>query len=203
MPRDGNAARRGLLDAAQELVLERGFAGAGVEAIVARAGLTKGAFFHHFPDKRALADSLVERWADGDAALLDRTMERAARLVDDPLQQLLVFVGLLIEDADALLEPESGCLFGALCYQDGLLAPVTTSRISDAMLLWRSRLADHLRLVAERHPPRLDVDPASLADTLTVTFEGAYILARSTRDPQVLADQLRHERNYLLLLFGG
>lgn len=37
-----------------------GYSGAGLGAIVSRAGLTKGALFHHFPDKRALAMAWIK-----------------------------------------------------------------------------------------------------------------------------------------------
>lgn len=63
--------RRAILEAAGEEFARNGCAGSGLGAIVARAGLTKGALFHHFPDKRSLvlgwvADELLpslrERW---------------------------------------------------------------------------------------------------------------------------------------------
>lgn len=47
--------RRAILRAAGEQFALCGYAGSGLEAIVARTGLTKGALFHHFRDKRALA----------------------------------------------------------------------------------------------------------------------------------------------------
>ena len=47
--------RQGLLDAAGEEFSRHGYAGSGLGAIVERAGLTKGALFHHFPDKQRLA----------------------------------------------------------------------------------------------------------------------------------------------------
>lgn len=54
--------RRAILEAAGEEFALHGFAGSGLGAIVARAGLTKGALFHHFPDKR----SMVLGWIEGD-----------------------------------------------------------------------------------------------------------------------------------------
>ncbi|MBB3230227.1 hypothetical protein FHR97_001061 [Halomonas stenophila] len=67
---------------------------------------------------------------------------------------------------------------------------------------WRSRLGEQLRRVAERYPPRLEVDLESLADAITVVFEGAFIVSRTYREPAVVAQQLRHYRNYLDLLFS-
>ena len=52
--------RRAILDAAGEGFSRTGYAGTGLGAIVAVAGLTKGGLFHHFPDKRALALAWIE-----------------------------------------------------------------------------------------------------------------------------------------------
>ena len=49
------ATRRSLLEAAGVEFARHGYAGAGLGGIVARAEMTKGALFHHFPDKRSLA----------------------------------------------------------------------------------------------------------------------------------------------------
>jgi AcrR family transcriptional regulator len=64
-------ATRGLLvTAARELFGQRGYAGAGIEEIAARAGVTTGALYHHFGHKRGLFRAVVEameaelmRWA--------------------------------------------------------------------------------------------------------------------------------------------
>ena len=47
--------RQSILEAAGEGFATRGYAATGLGLIVSRAGLTKGALFHHFQDKRALA----------------------------------------------------------------------------------------------------------------------------------------------------
>lgn len=65
-----DVTRRAILEAAGAEFARGGHAGSGLGAIVARAGLTKGALFHHFPDKR----SLVLGWIDDE--LLPRLHER-------------------------------------------------------------------------------------------------------------------------------
>src|ERR687894_1019427 len=92
MPRDGNATRDRILDAAQRIVLERGFAGTSVDAVLAEASVTKGGFFHHFPTKQALGLALVERYAAVDLQVLDDFMAGAEASADDPAEQLIAFV---------------------------------------------------------------------------------------------------------------
>ncbi|MCF7675286.1 MAG: TetR/AcrR family transcriptional regulator [Akkermansiaceae bacterium] len=52
--------RQAIMAAAGEEFSQHGYAGSRLGAIVARAGLTKGGLFHHFPDKRALAKAWME-----------------------------------------------------------------------------------------------------------------------------------------------
>jgi AcrR family transcriptional regulator len=54
------ATRRILLDVARELFTTRGFAGTGTEEIVAQAGMTMGALYYHFKDKRDLFRAVFE-----------------------------------------------------------------------------------------------------------------------------------------------
>ena len=59
------------------------------------AGVTKGAFFHHFASKADLGRAILDRYAAEDLETLDRTWAQAEGLARDPLGQLLVFVGLV------------------------------------------------------------------------------------------------------------
>lgn len=54
------ATRTALLVAGRRLFATEGYAGAGREAIVAEAGVTRGALQHHFGDKRALFEAVYE-----------------------------------------------------------------------------------------------------------------------------------------------
>ena len=56
----GDATRVALLRVGRELFAERGFAAVGTEEIVARAGVTRGALYHHFADKRDLFRAVHE-----------------------------------------------------------------------------------------------------------------------------------------------
>jgi AcrR family transcriptional regulator len=53
-------ARARLLDAAERLLSERGYRGASVDLVSAAAGVTKGAFYHHFASKDELFLGLLE-----------------------------------------------------------------------------------------------------------------------------------------------
>jgi AcrR family transcriptional regulator len=62
--------RRTILAAAGAEFTAHGYAGSGLGAITTRAGMTKGALFHHFPDKRNLAVAWISESLREDMARL-------------------------------------------------------------------------------------------------------------------------------------
>ncbi len=203
MRKNGAETRTELMDAAQSLILAQGFAGTSVDAILERTGLTKGAFFHHFKSKHDLARALVERYAAADLELLERNMERAERLHRDPLQQVLIFLGLYEELAEQLPDPTQGCLLASYLYEAQLFDDSVHEVIRANVEQWRTRLWKKLREAAKLHPARIPVDLDDLADMATVIVEGAYVMAKATKEPKTVARQLRNLRNYIELLFGA
>ena len=97
MSSKGDVTRDRILDAAQSLILDRGYAGVSVDQLISSLNLTKGAFFHHFKSKSELARTLIERYANEGITLFEESLKRAKKLSDDPLQQLLILVGLYEE----------------------------------------------------------------------------------------------------------
>jgi AcrR family transcriptional regulator len=77
--------RAALLAAAKRLFIERGYADTATPDIVMAAGVTRGALYHHFADKRALFHAVVEQ----EAATVAAEIERAAPDTISPSEALL------------------------------------------------------------------------------------------------------------------
>jgi AcrR family transcriptional regulator len=92
------STRAALLAAGRELFGQRGFAASGREEIVRRAGVTRGALYHHFADKEDLFRAVMEE-------LEQEVMERVGRAAmqsDDPVEQLRLGAQAYL---DAALDP--------------------------------------------------------------------------------------------------
>jgi AcrR family transcriptional regulator len=87
-----------LMRTARELFAERGYAGVGTEEIVARAGVTRGALYHHFEDKKDLFRAVHEEL---ERDLVASIGERIAG-IDDPWELLVTGVRAFL---DACTEP--------------------------------------------------------------------------------------------------
>lgn len=80
------ATRAALLEAARELFAERGYSSVGTEEVVKHAGVTRGALYHHFRDKRDLFRA-VFRQMEGEIVneILATITDSGA---DDPMEAL-------------------------------------------------------------------------------------------------------------------
>ncbi len=68
--------RQALIDVARRLFVEKGYAETATPEIVAEAGVTRGALYHHFEDKKALFRAVIEREAAGVADEIERRATR-------------------------------------------------------------------------------------------------------------------------------
>jgi AcrR family transcriptional regulator len=74
------STKRALVDVAEELFTEHGYAGTSLDAVVAGAEVTKGALYHHFSGKAALFEAVFER-VEAEAS---KTISKALKDQRDP-----------------------------------------------------------------------------------------------------------------------
>ena len=96
--RQPEATRAALVASARALFAERGYAAVGTEEIVARAGVTRGALYHHFGDKRDLMRAVLHDLARE----LAEASATAALKETDQWRQILAAVDAFL---DACTDP--------------------------------------------------------------------------------------------------
>lgn len=69
------STKQAMIDAAEELFTEHGYAATSLEAIVGRAQVTKGALYHHFSGKQALFETVFKRVEDASAESIRHALE--------------------------------------------------------------------------------------------------------------------------------
>jgi TetR/AcrR family transcriptional repressor of nem operon len=195
MPKNGAINRERILDAAQHLVIENGFAATSVDQVLQAAGTSKGAFFHHFDSKVALARALTERYVANDIGELREALDATAH-ISDPVDRVLAFVRYFEEMAEDVMAAQSNCLYVAVLTEQQLVSNGTADLIRHAIEVWRTEIADLLAAAATSRAIDLD-DAEALADHVFVTFEGAFLLCRSTGSPEHMRTQLRVLRRLL------
>lgn len=193
--------RERLLDLAEKLVLQKGFAATSIEELFAGVGITKSGFFYHFKDKSDLARALMQRYLEDNERLLNEIFARAAELHDDPLHSFLIGLKLFAEMMAKVHDVHPGCIAASVTYQDQLFDQEVRALSTEGMLAWRRRFRAHLDRIVERYPPKIEVDLNSLADMMSALADGGIILSKTLKDAKSLPAQIMHYRNYIRLLF--
>jgi TetR/AcrR family transcriptional repressor of nem operon len=190
MPRDGNPTRERILRVAERLITDQGYSATSVDQVIAEAGSSKGAFFHHFSSKTDLAVQLIERYVAADLANLDAGLATTAHITD-PTARVVAFLRYYEDGADELMSEQSGCLYATVLAEREFTDSAINDRVAKATRVWRDALADLLRAALAARRPDVDIDVNGLADHLYTTFEGGFILCRTYSVPSAMRAQLR------------
>ena len=186
-----------LLDAAQELMLAKGFAATTVEEICEQAKLTKGSFFHYFESKEELGKVLLERFCNtGDQ--LHRSLGGTER---DPLKRVYHYLdGVIKLSKDS--EMRKGCLLGTFAQELCDSHPAIRQQCAKGFGAWAARFGEELAHAKARHAPKASFNPKELAEHLIAIMEGSLILGKAQNNMQAMERNLRHYKRYLQSLFG-
>jgi TetR/AcrR family transcriptional repressor of nem operon len=191
------SSRAKLLDAALNELRVRGYNATTVDDLCAAAGVTKGAFFHHFKSKEDLAVAAADYWTESSAEWFAQASYHQHA---DPLDRLLGYIDLraqLIRGTTA----EFTCLAGTMTQE----VFQTNPRIREACFASISghaeQLEDDIAQAIDLYHPDAGFTAKSLALHTQAVLQGAFILAKAKDDPQAATDSIAHLRRYIELLF--
>lgn len=188
-----------LLEAALAVIREKGFHATSVDDLCRRAGVTKGAFFHHFASKDALGVAAAEHWSNMTGAFFAAApYHRHA----DPLERVLGYIDFRKSILRGEL-PEFTCLVGTMVQE----AYGTAHPIRDAC---RASIFGHAEtleadIAVAMHAYGIEADwcAKSLALHTQAVLQGAFILAKADGGPEVAAESVDHLKRYVRLLFSS
>jgi TetR/AcrR family transcriptional repressor of nem operon len=189
-------ARARLLEAARSLVRHRGFAATSVDELCAAAGVTKGAFFHHFPSKEALGVALIDDWTDSTAALF---ASHPYNTLPDPLDRVFGYLDLRRQILEQPI-PEFSCVAGTTvqeAYETSI--PIRTAA-ARSVQSGSDHVRPHLTAALAAHPVA-GVTAESLARQFQVAVQGGIVLAKALNDPTPAREAFDHLERYLRLMF--
>ncbi|MCI0461729.1 MAG: TetR/AcrR family transcriptional regulator [Gemmataceae bacterium] len=187
-----------LLDAAQELMLAKGFTATSVDEVCAAAGVTKGSFFHYFESKEHLGRMVAEHFF---AARKQQFQSAPFWRKKDPRDRVYGFIDLLIERS-CTSEAGKGCLLGTFVQELSETHPairsVCAACFAEQVAFFKRDLDEAKALYAAR----ARWDTQSLAEHFLAVIQGAIILAKAKQDPKVIGESAKHFKEYLKSLFG-
>jgi TetR/AcrR family transcriptional repressor of nem operon len=190
--------RSKLLDAALQVIRQKGYEAATVDDICDAARLSKGSFFHHFASKEELALAAADYFASMAAQLFAAAPHHDAK---DPLERLLGYIDLRAAMMHGEL-PETTCLLGTMVQEVYDTHPAIRSACDRHIREHAATVAADIAEAKRRYAPRAKWSAEGLGLFTQAVVQGAFILAKARRDPGVAIECLSHLRRYLQTLFG-
>lgn len=191
------SSRTKLLNAALGVIRAKGYTATSVDELCAAAGVSKGAFFHNFTSKEALAVEAANHWSEVTGGLfanapyndladpLDRVfgyLDLRAVMLDGPVEEFTCLVGTMVQEA-----------FGS---SDAIRTACEASITGHAKKLE----VDLAEAITARGLAGITAD--SLALHTQAVLQGAFILAKATGGPDLARQSVAHLRRYIELLFN-
>ncbi len=193
-----HATKIKLLDAALRLIRECGFEATSVDDLCGDAGVSKGAFFHHFKSKEDLAVSATRYWTEKTGGFF---ASAAYHAFEDPLDQLIGYIDFRAAMLEGRALAESTCLLGTMAQEVFASNPTIREACAVGIATHADTVAAMICDAKARHAPRATWSVESLALHTQTVIQGAFVIAKANNDPALAADSIRHLRRYVELLF--
>jgi TetR/AcrR family transcriptional repressor of nem operon len=192
------SAKDKLLDAAVHVVRQKGYAATSVDDLCKAAGVTKGAFFHHFESKEALAVAAAQYWNDFTSAFFRSAPYHAHK---DPLDRVLGYIDFRRQIIQGSLQDYT-CLLGTMVQEAYDTSPRIREACDAAISNHAAVIAGDIAAAKKLHAPQAKWSPEELALFTQVVIQGSFILAKARHGPELAESSILHLRRYIEFLFG-
>ena len=189
--RKGRATRDRIVDAACDLVFERGVASLNLDDVREVTGTSKSQLYHYFEDKLDLVKSVVDRQAERVLAI-----HRPALDAVDGWTALRRWRNLVVRLVRAV-GCHGGCPVGSLANELAELDESSRLRLSDVFAQWEEMIAVALQRMVDNGElaPTADVEQLSIA--MMASLQGGFLLSKTSRSVRPLEVALDASFDYL------
>ena len=180
--RDPVKTRENLLLSAYQQIHAHGFQSVSLDAILRDAGVTKGALYHHFPNKNALGYAVVEEII---APTLAEFWINPVIESDNPinaLQQIVREAG----DTMTMDELKMGCPLNNLSQEMSSTDEGFRQRLADIYEGWREGLSNALQHGKSNQTVAEHVNTTVTAAFIVSSLEGCIGMAKNSQDMNIL-----------------
>jgi TetR/AcrR family transcriptional repressor of nem operon len=190
-------ARDKLLNAAVDLVRHDGFAATSLDDLCAAAGVTKGAFFHHFAGKEDLGIAVADYWSTQTAAMFAAAPYHRHR---DPLARVLAYLDFRKELVQGDMAAFT-CLVGTLVQEVHASHPRIRAACDASIFGHAGTLVADIAAAMKAHKTVPGWTAESLALHTQVVLQGSFVVAKARNDANVVFDAIDHLKRYIRSLF--
>ena len=169
----------------------KGYKLADINAIVKKAGVTKGGMYYYFKSKKELAECVIK------TELADRVNNKF--LNKFILDENVSFQEILLDSLSDINtgEVESGSILIKFANEMPLPKDSTMSPLYDVVECMKSKIAERLKFDRDRNRLRKDIDPEAMAQMVLTVILGSFTFCKLNRDPDILMVMMK-QLNLLL-----
>ena len=176
----GISTRQRIIDAAADLIFERGVAEVSLNDVRAATATSKSQLYHYFTDKDDLVHAVIECQAERVLGNHRPTFESLESFDD------LARWRNMIVSRQSARSCRSGCPLGSLASGLADVDDDARAQLVDALVRWGELIADGLVRMVENGTLRDDADADALATGLLASLQGGLLLAEVERDTRCL-----------------
>ena len=178
--RDPERTRQHLLQAAFQEMYKSGYQSADLDAILGKAGVTKGALYHHFENKEALGYAVIEE------VITAMTREKWLRPLENARNPIDALIGIFATAPLKMEDIRGGCPLNNLAQEMSSLHEGFRKRIAKGFAIWHDAIANGLREGQKAKQVRHDIDPEETATFIMALYEGYVSLSKNSHDPKLM-----------------
>lgn len=184
-----------ILDAAEEIMLQKSFHSVGLNEILSAVKVPKGSFYHYFQSKEHFGVELLKHYVADASAFKQRAL-LSAQLAEDPYERLMAYYDMAIAKC---FESNCGCscLVAKLCSEVASFSDDMRAVLADGMREWRGFLEKLLIEGQKKGSMRKDLDPTATAILIQDLWMGASQRSQVERSVAPLRSAALFCRNYL------
>lgn len=194
---NSKSAKEKLMESAFQLIRSKGFSAATIDDFCAKAGVTKGTFFHYFSSKEDLAIKAAKHWSEVTESFFEQS---AYRLHAGALDRLLGYLELRRDIIQGEIS-EFTCLVGTMVQEiydsHPLIREACRASIFSHIAPLEKDIFEAVTLYQPANPP----DPKTLALHIQAVLQGAFVLAKASSDSEVAVSSVNHLIEYVKMIF--
>lgn len=191
--RNPEATRKRILEAAFMEIYRKGFQGMRLDDVLTSTELTKGALYHHFPNKRALGYAVVDEVI---LPIMDEMWLEPLKKAPDPMQGVID----VVEQLPEMKPPEMieyGCPLNNLAQEMSPLDEGFRQRLDYVFRLWHDVTEEALERARHQGTLKESVNCDETATFIMAALEGCIGIAKNAQSIERLRSCNRGLVDYL------